>query len=468
MITKGRLKDISFLKLLMSLFDGKVSGILRLTNGPEVKIVYLSKGRPVFSASNSPSDRMGAMVLRLNLVTEEQLDTALKDVMKSGSRLGTVLVNTGIITPEQLFDLVLKQVSEIIYSVFELDDAEYNFIENAHFSNEIITLDLSMWTLMIEGIKRKFSPDKLKETIGSGNTILQTTSGMMDELSIIKGTDGEKVYSLVDGNRALSEIVTDSGLGELKTIQIVGLLKLLGFIYQGEEKKGPVATPSLVTEIEQKLEQFQTMNLFEKLGLDMNASKEQILSAFTVLSKKYHPDRFVNAEFKDIKPLALKIYNQVLEAFTVLYKDATREKYITEINDQDKSILFADADPILARENFEKGKNFVNKKNYTAAYGAFKDAIKNDPSISEYYTGLAILETMNFQGHNVDVDAAEKNFSAAIELNPAEARNYYYLGVIYKNKEDYKTARGYFLKALVHNPEHKESKKQLELLDKVG
>ena len=124
MIAKGRLKDISFLKLLMNLYTGKSTGILRLTNGPETKIVYVSKGKPIFSASNSPSDRMGAMVLRLGLVTEEQLDTALKEVMKTGNRLGTVLVNMGIIPPEQLFDLVIKQVSEIIYSIFELDDAE--------------------------------------------------------------------------------------------------------------------------------------------------------------------------------------------------------------------------------------------------------------------------------------------------------------------------------------------------------
>ncbi|MCL4558039.1 MAG: tetratricopeptide repeat protein [Deltaproteobacteria bacterium] len=468
MVAKGRLKDIPFLKLLMNLYTGKSTGILRLTNGPEVKIVYVSKGKPIFSASNSPSDRMGAMVLRLGLVTEEQLDTALKEVMKTGNRLGTVLVNMGIITPEQLFDLVIKQVSEIIYSIFELDDAEYNFIENAHFSNEVITLDLSMWTLMIEGIKRKLSPDKLKETIGPANAILLTTPGMMHDLGMIKGTDGEKAYNLMDGTRTLNEIIADSGMGELKAIQTVALLKLLGFIFQGEGKKETVATSSLMSEIEQKLDQFPTMNLFEKLGLDVSASKEQILSAFTSLSKKYNPDKFVDSEFKEVKPLALKLYNNILEAFTVLYKDSTRGKYIDEINDQEKSVLFAESDPILARENFEKGKNFVNSRNYKEAYHAFKNAIINDPSISEYYTAQAILESMGFEGHTVDIDAAEKLFLKAIELNTAEARNYYYLGVIYKNKEDYKTARGYFLKALVHNPDHRESKKQLELLDKVA
>ena len=95
MLNKGSLKDISFLRLLMDLYNNKATGILRLTMGSVVKIIYLSKGRPVFSASNSPSDRMGAMVLRLNLVTEEQLDVALKEIMKTGNRLGTVLVNMG-------------------------------------------------------------------------------------------------------------------------------------------------------------------------------------------------------------------------------------------------------------------------------------------------------------------------------------------------------------------------------------
>jgi tetratricopeptide (TPR) repeat protein len=162
------------------------------------------------------------------------------------------------------------------------------------------------------------------------------------------------------------------------------------------------------------------------------------------------------------------MYNQILEAFTVLYKDSTREKYIKDMSEQDKSMLFAESDPMLARQSFEKGRAYVNEKKYSEAYKMFSTAVSNDPNISEYYTGLAILETMNFNNHPVNIEAAEQAFSKAVELNPDEPRNYYYLGVLYKNKQDYKTARGYFLKALVHNPNHRESKKQLELLDKVG
>ncbi|MGB9735664.1 MAG: DUF4388 domain-containing protein [bacterium] len=467
-MNKGRLKDTPFLKLLVDLYTKKASGILRVTSGSEVKIVYMSKGKPIFSASNLPADRMGALVLRLNLVTEEQLDTALKQVMKTGDRLGTVLVNMNLITPEQLYELVLKQVSEIIYSIFEYEDAEYNFIEGAQFSNEIITLDLSLWELMIEGVKRKYSPDKLKGIVGSSNTVLLKKQVDPEELNIIKNTEAEKLYNIIDGNKTLSEVIGKAGIGELKAIQILGVLVLLGFIYPGEEKKETTSLGSLKTEMEKKLEQFKTINLFEKLGLDTKATKEQILVAFTSLSKTYHPDRFAEPQYKDIRPIALQIYNQILEAFTVLYKDSTREKYLKELEDQDKSILFVETDPVLARESYEKGRVYVNEKKYPQAYQMFSTAIKNDPNVSEYYTALAILETMNFDNHPPNIKSAEQAFLKAIELNPNEARNYYYLGVIYKNKEDYKTARGYFQKALVHNPNHKESKRQLELLDKIG
>ncbi len=468
MLNKGRLKDTPFLKLLMGFHTNKTTGILRLTNGSEVKIIYLSKGKPIFAASNLPEDRMGAMVLRLNLITEEQLDDALKEVMKSGKRLGTVLVDMDIITAEQLFDLVLKQVSEIIYSIFELDDAEYSFIEDVHFSNEVITLDLSLWDLIIEGVKRKFSPDKLKDIIGHSNVILQKNPALTEDLGMIKNTDGEKFYNLIDGSKTLGDIIEAAGMGELKAIQIIGVLNLLGIVHPGAEKKETAATGSLKSEIEEKLEKFQTSNLFEKLGLDMNATKEQILTSFTLLSKSYHPDKFVEPRYKEIKPLALLMYNQILEAFTILYKDSTREKYLKEMNEEDKSMLFIETDPVLARESFERGRAYVNEKKYSEAYKMFSTAIKNDQNISEYYTGLAILETMSFNDHPVNIEAAEQAFSRAVELNPDEARNYYYLGVLYKNKQDYRTARGYFQKALVHNPAHRESKKQLELLDRVG
>lgn len=467
MVNKGRLKETPFLKLLLSFYSSRVTGILRLTNGPEVKIIYLSQGKPIFSASNLPGDRMGALVLRLNIVSEDQLDGALKEVMSSGKRLGTVLVDMNLITAEQLFDLVLKQVSEIIYSAFELDDADYSFVEDVHFNNEVITLDLSLWELMIEGVKRKFSPDKLKELTGPSNTVLQKHPVSSEDISIVKDTDGERFYNLIDGNRTLTDVISAAGMGELKAIQILGVLILLGFIFPGAEKKGTATDQSLKSNIEKKLEGFQGMNLFEKLGLDKSATKEQVLTSFTLLSKSYHPDKFADPQFKDVKPLALQAYNQILEAFTILYKDATREKYIKDLQEQDKSVLFAETDPVLARQSFEKGRAFVNERKYPEAYRMFSTAITNDPNISEYYTGLAILETMNFNNHPVNIDAAEKSFSRAVELNPEEPRNYYYLGVIYKNKEEYATARGYFLKALVHNPNHRESKKQLELLDKI-
>ena len=150
------------------------------------------------------------------------------------------------------------------------------------------------------------------------------------------------------------------------------------------------------------------------------------------------------------------------------HKLRSRVKYLKEMNEEDKSILFTETDPVLARESFEKGRAYVNEKKYSEAYKMFSTAIKNDQNISEYYTGLAILETMSFNDHPVNIEAAEQAFSRAVELNPDEARNYYYLGVLYKNKQDYKTARGYFQKALVHNPAHRESKKQLELPDRVG
>lgn len=467
-MNKGKLKDTPLLKLLMALYTKKATGILRITSGSEVKIVYISKGKPIFSASNLPSDRMGALVLKLNLVTEEQLDIALKEIMKTGDRLGTVLVNMNIITPEQLYELVLKQVSEIIYSIFEYDDADYTFIEGTQFSNEIITLDLSLWELMIEGVRRKYSPDKLKGIIGSSNVVLVKDEVDLEDLNLIRNTDAEKLYNIIDGTKTITEVVAKTNIGELKAIQILGVLSLLGFVHPGEEKKETTSLDLVKNEMENKLEQFKTMNLFEKLGLDMKSTKEQILAAFTSLSKKYHPDKFSDSQYKDIRPIALQIYNQILEAFTVLYKDATREKYIKDLEDQDKSILFVENDPVLARESYEKGRVYVNEKKYSQAYQMFSTAIKNDPNVSEYYTAIAILETMNFDNHPPNVQSAEQAFLKAIELNPNEARNYYYLGVIYKNKEDYKTARGYFQKALVHNPNHKESKRQLELLERIG
>ena len=61
-------------------------------------------------------------------------------------------------------------------------------------------------------------------------------------------------------------------------------------------------------------------DFYEVLGVSKNASKDEIKSAYRKLAKKYHPD--INKD-----PDAPKKFEEVQEAYDVLYDDNKRKQY---------------------------------------------------------------------------------------------------------------------------------------------
>ncbi len=56
-----------------------------------------------------PSKKIGEMLIEENLVTEEQLERALKKQKEKGGRLGSHLIDMGLISPEVLLSLLSRQ-----------------------------------------------------------------------------------------------------------------------------------------------------------------------------------------------------------------------------------------------------------------------------------------------------------------------------------------------------------------------
>lgn len=61
--------------------------------------------------------QLGDVLVRKGIITQEQLDHALKVKMVSNKRLGEVLVESGYVTPQQILDNVYTQLSERIRQV---------------------------------------------------------------------------------------------------------------------------------------------------------------------------------------------------------------------------------------------------------------------------------------------------------------------------------------------------------------
>jgi curved DNA-binding protein CbpA len=111
---------------------------------------------------------------------------------------------------------------------------------------------------------------------------------------------------------------------------------------------------------------------YKILNISTNADSNEIKKAFRSLAKKYHPDR--NPDDKD----ALRKFQEVNEAYEVLSKEDSREKYDNERakfkgnnnRDTDRKNSKANNDNKKYQEK-DKGENIENLNKYFESFFGF-------------------------------------------------------------------------------------------------
>ncbi len=132
----------------------KATGCLKVSSGDVEKCIYVKIGQIVFASSNSIQDRLGEILVKKSKLKRKDLEKAIQLFNKRSGliKLGAILVENGFITSKDLFGGLRAQVKEIIYSLFLLDEGDYQFEER--LPSDIIQLNLDLQALITEIIQR--------------------------------------------------------------------------------------------------------------------------------------------------------------------------------------------------------------------------------------------------------------------------------------------------------------------------
>jgi curved DNA-binding protein CbpA len=153
------------------------------------------------------------------------------------------------------------------------------------------------------------------------------------------------------------------------------------------------------------------VSLYDTLGLERDASDQDIRKAFRRLALKYHPDRFAD----DQRAEAEERFQGITEAFNVLSHPESREKYDTEISKgtADKAM---DAKEI-SRRLAAKGSQLMREGKMAEAVETLKGAIDHDDdnARAHYFYGQVIGR---IAGKERD---ALRHVEKAISLEPGNA-----------------------------------------------
>jgi hypothetical protein len=163
--------------LLQFLAAGYKTGTLKIGRGSIVKQIYLENGFIVGSNSNDPKELLGQVLLHYGKISEDQLQSAMQIQRQSGGRLGSILSSRGFVSEEDIIEVLRTRTLEIIYDLFIWEEAEFEFIADDPWPDEMIRIQVDATSVIMDGIYRIDEWARYRKVIKSDRVFFELNSG---------------------------------------------------------------------------------------------------------------------------------------------------------------------------------------------------------------------------------------------------------------------------------------------------
>jgi hypothetical protein len=129
MALEGTLRDFSFADILQLISLQRKTGVLTLKHEEKLVTISFVDGCIVGASSlnQHTEDRIGLILLKRGELTEHELDAALRRQEETLQRLGRILIDSRVVSPESIRIALQQQILQIVYRVFRWSDGEYHF-----------------------------------------------------------------------------------------------------------------------------------------------------------------------------------------------------------------------------------------------------------------------------------------------------------------------------------------------------
>lgn len=117
----GTLADLPLADLLHLLETNQLSGRLTVTNEEGHGVVVFRDGRVIYAATNGPRETVGSMLVHRKIISPSTLTEALGRQARSAAerRLGSVLLDMGVVDEETLRGLMHEQVGRVLKDLLQ-------------------------------------------------------------------------------------------------------------------------------------------------------------------------------------------------------------------------------------------------------------------------------------------------------------------------------------------------------------
>jgi hypothetical protein len=239
MALKGNLKDFSLTQLLNLIRLARKTGDLIVEESGGPLHVFCQDGRLTGLARDGRKTPLGEVILKAGRLTEEELKLARSGMaLNSDKELALRLMDLGVLSREDVIQVVSQQMLETLYPFFSASKGSFNFDPDARPPEDDITIAMELESVILEGGRRTREAGRLQEVIPSLDIVPRLAPQQDAKMrSINLSVDQWKVISFINGRNTMKQIGDYAGLSEFLSRRVFQELVTAGLVEFGEAAK---------------------------------------------------------------------------------------------------------------------------------------------------------------------------------------------------------------------------------------
>lgn len=244
MALQGNLDDFSLPEILQLIAVQQKSGVLKLTAGDDVAVIFFDGGKVVSTRDRrrNAKDPLKPFLVKTGRLTDPQLRQVETIESESRRELTDILLSGNYLTGDQLTRTVEEQIQDTLHQLLTWKTRAYHFSGDARTVPKFaVNVRLNTEGLLMESMRRIDEMARYKEDLSSPAMVLRPKALAVPPTEM---TDAERrVLPLIDGLRPIRDIMAQSKLVDFEVYESLHHLLEQGVVEVSLSAAPPKVTP---------------------------------------------------------------------------------------------------------------------------------------------------------------------------------------------------------------------------------
>jgi hypothetical protein len=237
-----------FVRDLRALHREGWSGLVEVRGNQVRTFLYFEQGTPVFAEEGTLGDTLGRILLDRGMLTWEQYGRVIER-MTSGlfdseqMRFGEVAIELGFVTVEQVYEALSAQVRRKLVGCLQWPEVQWQLHARPEMLKEVAHFPCELEPALLEGIRQFVDVERAEEVLAPVRHAYPRRTEPPSVTGQRLGLVAPEVRLLrsVDGTRTMEQVLADSPLDSLVSMQLAAAWVLLEVVDLSREQPAEAA-----------------------------------------------------------------------------------------------------------------------------------------------------------------------------------------------------------------------------------